>query len=275
MYLAMLKRELRKLINSKRAHASAWFFKTGKGEYGEGDRFLGIKVPEQRKVAKRYYKEITLEEIQTLLKSKIHEERFVALEMLAMKYEDYGKRKMKNGKSNIRYPSFTSPSKGEDRGRAELVTFYLKHTKYVNNWDLVDTSAPCILGDYLLKQKDRKVLFRLARSENLWERRIAMVSTNALIQKGQFDDTINIANVLLNDEHDLIHKAVGWMLREVGKKDVRSLESFLNKHAHRMPRTMLRYAIEKFPEKKRKWYLGLKKIELAYFDITIYRSKCD
>lgn len=245
-----LKTELRCLADPNRAKASAWFFKTGKGEYGEGDRFLGIKVPEQRKVAKRYFHDIALQEVQTLLKSKIHEERFVALEMLVMKYET-----MERGTRSMEQKS--------------VVEFYLKNTRYINNWDLVDTSAPYILGDYLVEYKrqdamgytkQRDVLYRLAKSKNMWERRIAMVSTMKFIDQHQFDDALKIARLLLNDEHDLIHKAVGWMLREVGKKNQKVLMKFLNKHATHMPRTTLRYTIEKFPEKKREWYLELKKL---------------
>ena len=220
-----------------KARILAGFFKTGKGEYGEGDVFLGITVPLQRGVAKRF-KEIKLDQLSVLLKNPIHECRLTALEILVMQYED--------------------AVKGED-----VVNFYLKNTRHINNWDLVDLSAQYILGDWLLNcgpkaKPDRKILYKLVKSKNIWERRIAIISTFAFIRAGKFEDTFKLAKILMRDEHDLIHKAVGWMLREVGKRDEKVLVKFLNEHAVQMPRTMLRYAIEKFSLEKRKKYLNMK-----------------
>lgn len=226
-------KDLKKLGSPERAKASAWFFKTGKGEYGEGDVFLGIKVPEQRKVALKY-RSLSFPEITKLLKSKIHEHRFVALEILVAQFE-----------------------KGNPFVKQKVAEFYLKNTKYINNWDLVDTSAPYILGEYWYK-RDRKILYTLARSKNMWERRIAVLATFWFIGHGDFKDSLATAKILLQDTHDLIHKAVGWMLREIGKQSEKTELAFLEKHASTMPRTMLRYAIEKFPEAKRKYFLGLK-----------------
>ena len=224
--LSKLKAELNSLANPKQAEILQRFFKTGKGQYGEGDVFLGIKVPVQRKVAKNY-KELSLEDIQELLDSEIHEYRMVGLFILIDKYK-------------------------KDKGK--VFEFYLKNSKKVNNWDLVDLSAPNIVGDFLL-DKPKDILYKLAKSENLWERRIAIISTFAFIRKEKFEDTLKISEILLNDSHDLIHKAVGWMLREVGKRDRKKLENFLKRHYKKMPRTMLRYAIERFEEGKRKMYL--------------------
>lgn len=229
-YKQDIKDDLSKLASSQKAKILGRFFKTGKGEYGEGDVFLGLSVPQQREIAKKY-PHLTLKELQKLLSSKIHEHRLTALFILMMKYK-----------------------KSTDSEKREIFDFYLKNTENINNWDLVDLSAPSIVGDYLLAN-DRSILYKLAMSKNLWEKRIAMLSTYAFIRRGQFTDTLKIAEVLLNDKHDLIHKAVGWMLREVGKKDQNAEEKFLQKHYHQMPRTMLRYAIEKFDEEKRKHYL--------------------
>ncbi len=226
-----LKKELELAANSKQAELLQRFFKTGKGEYGEGDIFLGIKIPVQREIAKKYIG-MSLPKIQKLLKSKIHEHRLVGLLMLVEKY----KRTNKEDKANI-------------------FNFYLKNTKNVNNWDLVDLSAPNIVGDFL-SDKNKNVLYDLAISKNIWERRISIISTSNSIRKEEFDDALRISKILLKDTHDLIHKAVGWMLREVGKKDIKVLEEFLKEHYKNMPRTMLRYAIERFPEEKRKKYLN-------------------
>jgi len=227
-----LKKDLQSLADSKKARIHNRFFKTGKGEYGEGDIFLGIPVPKLRAVAKKY-KTLSLDDLQKLLDSKIHQYRQAALYILIDQF---------------------SREKEETR-REEIATFYLRNTKGINNWDLVDISAPKILGDYLL-DKNREVLYKLTRSEDLWERRIAILSTFAFIREEQFDDTLKIAEILLNDDHDLIHKAVGWMLREAGKKDLSVLKKFLDRHVLEMPRTMLRYSIEKLPEKQRKFYLN-------------------
>lgn len=228
MDLLDLKNDLNNLGNSEKVKPLGRFFKTGKGEYGEGDKFLGVSVPDQRKIAKKY-QDLGLNNIQKLLDSKFHEYRQVALIILTHKYK-----------------------KAEDK--KNIADFYLKNTKNINNWDLVDISAPKILGDYLL-DKDRSVLYKLAKSKNLWEKRIAILSTYAFIKNGQFDDALKIAEILLNDQHDLIHKAVGWMLREIGNKNQIVEERFLRKHYKNMPRTMLRSAIEKFDEKKRKFYM--------------------
>jgi len=229
--LVNLKQDLQKLANPQQAQLLQRFFKTGPGEYGEGDVFLGIKVPEQRKVAKKY-KNLPLEDLRSLLSSKIHEERLIALFILIFHYQ-----KTKN--------------------KTELINFYLKNTKHINNWDLVDLSAPRLLGDYLLNN-DRKIIYKLANSKDLWEKRIAVLATFMLIKHNQYEDTLNISTILLNDQHDLIHKAVGWALREIGKKDQKVEETFLHQHYQTMPRTMLRYAIEKFPEPLRKQYLHSK-----------------
>lgn len=221
---------LKKLQDRERVRIYARFFKTGPGEYGEGDMFLGITVPLQRKVAKQF-QDLQFADLQKLLKSNIHEHRFVALEILVMQYE-----------------------KGNEKEKKKIVDFYLTNTSSINNWDLVDTSAPYILGDYLLS-REKDILYRLANSSSLWERRIAIIATFACIKQNQFADTIKIAKFLVNDIHDLIHKAVGWMLREVGKRSETTLREFLDTHYKEMPRTMLRYAIEKFPEARRKQYL--------------------
>jgi len=231
--ILLFKKELKKLANSKQAEILQRFFKTGKGEYGEGDIFLGVKVPIQRKVADKF-QELSLKDIEKLLKSKIHEHRMTALLILIKQYK-----------------------KADEREKKKIFNFYLKNTKNINNWDLVDISAPKIMGEYLLN-KPRNVLYKLAKSDNLWERRIAIISTFTFIRNNEFDDTLKIAKILLNDKHDLIHKAVGWMLREVGKRDQKIEEEFLKKHYSKMPRVMLRYAIERFEEKKRKFYLSKK-----------------
>lgn len=239
--LHQVTQELSKLRNPKKAKDLSWFFKTGKGEYGEGDVFWGVTVPLQRKVAKKFHKQASFRDIQRLLESGIHEHRFTALEMLVMKYDQGSKVKSRESQER------------------KIFDLYLKNTKHINNWDLVDTSAPYIVGAYLLHH-DRKILYRLVRSKRLWERRIAIVATFAFIQKNQFSDTLKISELLLKDSHDLIHKAVGWMLREVGKKNQRVLERFLTKNFSCMSRTTLRYAIERFSETKRKKFLSSKTI---------------
>ncbi len=227
MKASLVQQELKKLENKQQAKVLQGFFKTGKGQYGEGDIFLGIKVPDSRKIAKKF-KDLPFNEIDILLHSKIHEERMVAILLLVHNFE--------NGK------------------KEEIYKYYLKNTTKINNWDLVDLSAPKIVGNYLLN-KDKDILYKLAKSQNLWEKRIAIVSTWTFIRERQFKDTLKISEILLNDKHDLIHKSIGWMLREVGKKDQKVLEEFLNKHIKQMPRTTLRYAIERFEENKRKSYL--------------------
>jgi len=206
------------------------FFKTGPGEYGEGDVFLGITVPVQRTIANQF-QHIPLVDLQVLLKSKFHEERLIALLILVAKYKH-----------------------ANEAVRENLFNFYLKNSAKINNWDLVDLSADKIVSAFLI-DKEKSLLFKLAKSTNLWERRISIISTFYFIRNGIFEITFQIAEQLLRDQHDLIHKAVGWMLREIGKRDLEPEEEFLKLHYKKMPRTMLRYAIEKFPETKRQAYL--------------------
>ncbi|MBT4823882.1 DNA alkylation repair protein [Candidatus Woesearchaeota archaeon] len=231
-------KELKKAGNPEKARILQGFFKTGKGEYGEGDVFLGITVPKQREIAKKYV-DLEIKDLQTLLNSKIHEHRLGALFILIMQYQKAAK---------------IADKKESEKIKTKIVKSYLKNTKKINNWDLVDISAPKILGDFLLN-KDRNILYKLAKSKNLWEKRISMLATYAFIRENQFDDTLKISEILVRDDHDLIHKAVGWMLREIGKKDQAVEEKFLKKYYKTMPRTMLRYAIERFDEKKRKYYM--------------------
>ena len=221
---------LRSLGCPKQAAILARFFKTGHGQYGEGDRFIGVKVPVTRKVA-REFKSLPLPDVECLLHSEIHEERLLALVILVGQFET-----------------------GDDSARKRIYDLYLANTKHINNWDLVDLSAPQIVGGYL-ENRSRKPLDRLAKSASIWERRISVVATHWIIRHGDFADTLRIAEKLMTDKEDLIHKAAGWMLREVGKRDVAALEEFLSEHCRVMPRTMLRYAIERFPEEKRQAYL--------------------
>ena len=231
MLAADVKEELAQFASDEKAQASLRYFKTGPGEYGQGDVFIGLKMGEQRKIAKKH-RELVFDEIQKLLDSPIHEHRMTGLLILLYRYKQ--------------------------NRRKEIVDFYLDNTQAINNWDLVDVTAPGILGDWLL-DKDRKILYDFAVSDDLWKKRIAIVATHACIRNGEFKDTLRIAELLLGDDHDLIHKAVGWMLREIGKKDQNALETFLKEHVSNMPRTTLRYAIERFEEKKRKHYLNLDK----------------
>ena len=230
MSVQEIKARLRKLGNKQRAANSQWFFKTGPGEYGEGDRFLGIKVPELRKLAKEY-QDIPLTEVTHILESPIHEERLLALLILVRAF-----------------------AKGDERLKEKIYHFYLDKTQHINNWDLVDLSSVYIVGAFLMA-RSKKPLYALAKSKNLWERRIAIIATFYFIKEGKFTETMKIARMLLSDKEDLIHKAVGWMLREVGKRHLATEERFLKEHYKKMPRTMLRYAIEKFPEAKRQRYL--------------------
>lgn len=230
--VSRLKKDLAELGRPDKEVFFKRFFKTGQGEYGEGDKFLGITVPVLRSVARKY-QGFALSDIRELLESPVHEHRFVALEILVMKYEQ-------------------SSSKEQQK----IVDFYLRNSSRINNWDLVDTSAPYILGDFLLLHS-RKIIYSLARSKDIWKRRISIIATLTLIKKNEIDDTLKIAEILIKDDHDLIHKATGWMLREVGKQNERVLRDFLDKHAAQMPRTMLRYSIEKLSFKLRKKYLNL------------------
>jgi hypothetical protein len=208
------------------------FFKTGPGQYGEGDAFLGLSVPQQRIIAQKY-RLLLPDETEKLVREPLHECRLTGLII------------------------WTNQAKSSGEPNRKLIfDYYLRNRDFVNNWDLVDTSCPGIVGNYLLN-KDRSILYELARENHLWSQRIAMVSTLAFIRKNQFQDTFQIAELLLNHRHDLIHKAVGWMLREVGKKNSDALEEFLHDHAGRFPRTALRYAIERFEPARRKYYLDL------------------
>ena len=230
MTIQQIKKRLKQLANKEKAEILQRFFKTGPGEYGEGDVFIGVKVPDLRKVAKDF-RDIAIKDVIILLESAIHEERLLALLILVSKYV-----------------------KGNETAKKEIYKLYLNKTKYINNWDLVDVTAQHIVGDYLM-DKNKAPLYSLVRSEDLWERRIAIMATFYFIRNERYEDTLKIAKILLSDKEDLIHKAVGWMLREIGKKNMVAEEAFLKQHYKKMPRTMLRYAIEKFPEPKRKQYL--------------------
>jgi 3-methyladenine DNA glycosylase AlkD len=231
-----LNKDFRLLSDSKKSKILQRFFKTGKGQYGEGDKFLGIVVPKQRMLAKKY-QALSFGDLEKLIRSPFHEERLVSLLILTNKFQ------ITNDKLQ----------------KKEIFNFYLKHTKYINNWDLVDLTAPKIVGAYLM-DKDRSILYRMVKSKNLWERRIAVLATFQFIYFRDPTDTLKLAKLLLADSHDLIHKAVGWMLREVGKRcGEKHLRTFLDKNATTMPRTMLRYAIERLDEKNRTHYLHLKK----------------
>ena len=228
--LSLLKKDLHKLANPEKAKLLQRFFKTGRGEYGEGDVFLGIIVPNQRKIAGKY-KFLNLKDIQYLLNSKFHEERMVALFILVEQYK-----------------------KGDELLRKKIFDFYLNNTKKINNWDLVDLSAVKIIGHYLYG-KDKSVIYKFIKSKNIWERRIAVMATLYFINQKQYKDALQVCENLLHDNHDLIHKATGWMLREIGKRNMDVEEEFLKKYYKIMPRMMLRYAIEKFDIKKRQFYL--------------------
>ena len=230
MSIKQIRERLNQLASEQRATISQKFFKTGPGQYGEGDIFIGVRVPDLRKLA-RQYRNITIEETIELLTSSIHEERLLALLLLILNF-----------------------AKVEQEQQKRIYNLYLVHTGYINNWDLVDISAEHIIGAFLF-DKDKNPLYRLARSESLWSRRISIMSTFYFIKQNSFSETLKIAALLLHDKEDLIHKAVGWMLREIGKRDRVVEEQFLKSHYQDMPRTMLRYAIEKFPEARRQLYL--------------------
>jgi 3-methyladenine DNA glycosylase AlkD len=231
--LTEIRGRLRELACKDTAEVLQRFFKTGPGEYGEGDVLIGIKVPPLRKLSSEFGGE-PLPTLRTLLKSKIHEERTLALMILVRQF-----------------------ARADESLREQIYDFYLAHTRFINNWDLVDGSAPYIVGPFLW-ERDRSQLYRLAKSSSLWERRIAMLATLYFIRQNDFDDALKISALLVADQHDLIHKAVGWMLREIGKRSLAAEESFLKVHCRAMPRTMLRYAIERFPETQRRKYLLLK-----------------
>ena len=225
-----VREEFRKLGNPDIAAHSARFFKTGDGEYGAGDSFLGIRVPETRRFARRF-RDLPTRSVGALLKSSFHEERLLAVLILVEQYE-----------------------RGGPAEKQRVFETYVSMRHFVNNWDLVDSSAHKIVGPQLMEQ-DRALLYELAASDDLWDRRIAIMSTYHFIREGDFSDTLSIAELLIDDQEDLIHKAVGWMLREVGNRDRKVEEALLRKHYRHMPRTMLRYAIEKFPERRRRAYL--------------------
>jgi 3-methyladenine DNA glycosylase AlkD len=225
-----IRKELHRLGRKERAEVSQRFFKTGPGEYGEADVFVGVGAPELRRLA-REFQDLPVREVRSLLKSGIHEERALALLVLVRKYQ-----------------------RGDRQEQECVYNLYMDHLRWVNNWDLVDVSAEHVVGAFL-KNKSKKPLYRLARSKNLWERRVSVLATFHYIKGREFSETLKIAEMLLSDEEDLIHKAVGWMLREVGKRDLATEERFLKEHYGEMPRTMLRYAIERFPEPERQRYL--------------------
>ena len=228
-----IRRDLRRVSSRAGASISQSFFKTSPGQYGEGDRFLGTTVPDLRTLSRKY-RDLPLRDVTRLLKSAWHEERLLALLMLIQQY-----------------------SSGDLATRNAIHTLYLRNTRWINNWDLVDLSASQIVGAHLARH-DKRLLRRLAKSRSLWERRIAMIATFHGIRKRQYQEALAVAELLLEDEHDLIHKAVGWMLREIGNRDRAVEERFLKKHAAHMPRTMLRYAIERFPDRLRRRYLDAK-----------------
>jgi 3-methyladenine DNA glycosylase AlkD len=232
--LGQAKKHLRENADRQKARISRGFFKTGPGEYGEGDIFLGLTVPFVRGAVKQF-QDLPLSDAIKLLRSKIHEERLLALLILVRQF-----------------------SEGDVKAKERIYKAYLANTKFINSWDLVDLSAPQIVGGFLT-DKNRQILYRLANSPLLWERRIAVLATFYFIRIGEFDDAFGIAKCLLFDKEDLIHKACGWMLREVGKRDADAEEKFLRNNCQVMPRTMLRYAIERFPENRRKAYLRIKR----------------
>lgn len=230
MSITEIKYDLKKFANTEHAVQLQRFFKTGPGDYGEGDIFIGLKVPMIRTIAKKH-SSLALTEIKDLLHSVIHEERLVALFILVERFK-----------------------KADNDLKEQIFNFYIKNKEKINNWDLVDLSADKIVGGYLFN-KDISLLIELSKSDDLWDKRIAIISTFYFIKHEEFIPTLQIAEILLKDKHDLIHKGVGWMLREIGKRNIDLLEDFLQQHYKIMPRTMLRYAIEKFPEYKRQSYL--------------------
>jgi 3-methyladenine DNA glycosylase AlkD len=233
MDVKKIKKEIDSFYDPEKSLNFQRFFKTGKGEYGEGDVFLGLSVPLQRSIAKKYFKEIKISDLSILITSKVHEHRQVALFLMVYRYEIEDK-----------------------KGRNEIYNYYVKNIDRVNNWDLVDSSAPNIIGQYLYENlSKRKVLYKWVKSEKLFVRRISIISTFYFIKKNYFLDSLKISKLLLKDKEDLIHKAVGWMLREIGKRDLKEEINFLDKYFKEMPRTMLRYSIEKFEEKERLKYL--------------------
>lgn len=229
---SQLLQSLKLVATPERARASIWYFKARKGEYGEGDQFLGVTVPHQRAIARRFAALFSPEELSPVLQSKFHEARATGLFMLIRNFD----------------------KADNEQIQKKWVQCYLNHLEYVNNWDLVDSSAPAILGKWLI-DRDRKILYQMARSRNLWKNRIAILSTLAFIRENDFDDLLRLAQQFLEHPHDLMHKATGWMLREAWKRNPSLIEQFIGKHIHQIPRTMLRYAIEKMSPAERKKYL--------------------
>ncbi len=227
---AVIRKTLRDLGDPEIAEHSAGFFKTGPGEYGEGDKFIGVRIPKIRELVKQH-RELPERTTLSLLRSPIHEERMFAVLVLVARF-----------------------ARADEQGRDQIASLYLEHREFVNNWDLVDSSCHKILGPWL-QDRDRRLLYELVESESLWDRRIAMMTTYHFIRRDDFADALKLARLLLDDEHDLIHKVVGWMLREIGNRDLGAEEVFLQEHYRSMPRTMLRYAIEKLPEARRRAYL--------------------
>ncbi|MFS8131181.1 MAG: DNA alkylation repair protein [Candidatus Dojkabacteria bacterium] len=227
-----IKKDLQEIADPSQVAGVSRFFKSGKGEYGEGDQFLGIKVPKQKEVAKRYYKEASLKDIQELLQSPIHEHRLTALQVLCLKYP-----------------------KGTEEEKKAYYEFYLNNLEHINNWDLVDLSAYKIVGEYLL-DKDRSIIYKLAKTDYLWTQRVSLLTTYRFIKEKDFKDALNLAEYFISSKHDLIQKASGWMLKEIGKMDEKLLINFLDKHYKQMPRTMLRYCLEKLSDSQRKHYLS-------------------
>lgn len=243
-------KDLRCLANKKIAEHSLRFFKTGRGEYGEGDIFLGVRVPVIRKIARKY-RGVSLSDCQVLVQSKYHEERLLGLIILTLQYDQAARAASKeNDKASVVRKAIADQKR--------IFDFYVKNFRFVNNWDLVDVTCPPVVGRYLFmhgRSKERPVLRKWAKSKHLWTRRIAMMCTHWFIRQGEIDHALEIADLLLQDKHDLIHKVVGWMIREAAKVDFARVERFLKPRYARMPRTMLRYAIERFPETKRQRYL--------------------
>jgi 3-methyladenine DNA glycosylase AlkD len=237
MSAAKAKKRLRDSADAGKAKVLQRFFKTGKGEYGEGDVFIGVVMPVIRGIAREFW-ELSLPDIQSLVRSKTHEERMLGFVILTLQF----KREKRN-----------------ESQRKALFDFYFRNRSYANNWDLIDVTAPKVMGEWFKDHPEQRgVLDRWSRSKNIWERRLAIMCTQPMIQVGEFRDTVRIAEALLNDPHDLIHKASGWMLRECGKRDASVLRSFLGKHSTRMPRTMLRYSIEKLSPRERSRWLNRK-----------------
>lgn len=228
----LIKQDFEKVSDKERVKDLSRFFKTGEGEYGEGDKFIGVDLPKQRVIAKKFFKEATLKDVEELLKSPIHEYRLTALIILTYKFP-----------------------KSSTEEKKEIYNFYLDHLQFINNWDLVDASAERIVGEYLL-DKDRSIIYKLAKSDHLWTQRVSLLTTFQFIKNNQFEDALKLSEFFLNTKHDLIQKAAGWMLKEIGKRDEKVLTNFLDKHYKKMPRTMLRYCIEKLSESQRKHYLS-------------------